>query len=190
MTTLCLAITTAFLALGLWGHTFSLVPELFRLVKEVPAGGVLHRRIRVPDARLAYMLDKGEYEKAASGIARMRRQMRNREGMRKVPKFADKAEEMEFYLSLQNPRTGAFMNDSFPYCTWEVRRKTSSCTSTRWRRTGRPLKLRYPLRFDRIDDTVELKRYMDELGNIGWLASLQPESSFHLDRDLLSTARG
>lgn len=192
MTTLCLAITTAALALGLWARTFSLVPELFRLNKKCQQEGYYTAEFEFRMLGFAYMLDKGEYEKAASGIARLHRQMRNREGMPKVPKFADKTEEMEFYLSLQNQRTGAFMSDSFPYCTWEGPTENVIIhLDALAKETGRPLKLRYPLRFlDRIDDTVELKRYMDELGNIGWLASKQPESSFHLNRDLLQYGQG
>lgn len=192
MTTLCLAITTALLALGLWTRSFALVPDLFRLNKKCQQEGYYMAEFEFRMLGFAYLLDKGEYQKAASGIARLHGQLRRREGIVKVPRFADKSEEMDFYLSLQNPRTGAFMNDSAPFCTWEGPTENVILhLEALARETGRPLVLKHPLSFlDRLDDTVELERYMDELGNIGWLASKQPESSFHLNRDLLQYGEG
>ena len=189
--TLGLSITTLLLILGLWGHSASRIPDLFRLNKECQEEGYYMAEFEFKMVGIIYLLDHGQYAKAVSSIERLHEQLKTRKGLVKVPKFADKNEEMDFYLSLQNPRTGAFMDDSCPYCTWEgPTGNVLEHLEKLSKETGRPLQLRYPLKFfDRIDTPEELQVYLDDLGHIGWVASKLPESSFHFIRDLLSYTR-
>lgn len=191
MATLALAITTLLLTLGLWGHSASRIPDLFRLNKECQEEGFYMAEFEFKMVGIAYLLDHGDYAKSVAGIERLHRQLSTREGLVKVPKFADKNEEMDFYLSLQNPRTGAFMDDSYPYCTWEgPTGNVLEHLEKLSRETGRPLRLRYPLRFlDEIATPEKLEAYLDDIGHIGWLGEKLPESSFHIARDLLSYAK-
>jgi hypothetical protein len=92
---------------------------------------------------------------------------------------------------LQNPRTGAFMDDTYPYCTYEG--PTGNVLLhiiALAQETGQPVQLKYPLKFyDQINTPEKLKVYLDDLANIGWLAAKLPESSFHIIRDLASYTR-
>jgi hypothetical protein len=117
--TLALAITTLLVILGLWGHSASRIPSLFRLNKECQEEGYYMAEFEFKMLGIIYLLDHGQYAKAVSSVERLHGQLKTRKGLVKVPKLADKGEEMDFYLGLQNPRTGAFMDDSYPYCTWE-----------------------------------------------------------------------
>jgi hypothetical protein len=192
MATLGLALSALVLTLGLWGRSFLLVPELFRLNKECQEQGYYMTEFEFKMVGIAYLMDHGEFVRATTTINRLHHQMKTKVGLVKVPKFSDKNREMDFYLDLQNPRTGAFMDDSYPYCTWEG--PTGNVLlhlDELAKATGRPLKLKYPLRFyDSIDTPEKLKPYLDELGYIGWIGSKLPESTFHLIRDLASYARG
>jgi hypothetical protein len=111
--------TITFVTLGLSACSFARIPDLFRLNKECQEEGYYMGEFEFKMLGFAYLLDKGHYLEANRGIEKLYNQLKNREGLIKVPKFADKNQEMDFYLNLQNPRTGAFMNDSFPYCTFE-----------------------------------------------------------------------
>ena len=133
--------------LGLWGHSFSLIPELFRLNKECQEEGYYMAEFEYTMLGFAYDLDKGHYLKAASGIRALHKQLKARNGLIKVPRFADKKQELDFYLNLQNPRTGAFMDDSNPYCTYDG--PTGNVLlhlEALARETGQPLRLKYPMK--------------------------------------------
>ena len=118
----------------------------------------------------------------------MERQLKTREGLIKVPKFASKSEEMDFYLNLQNPRTGAFMDDSFPFCTYtgptgNVLNHLDELSKD----TGRPIKLKYPLKYlDEIATPEKLRAYLDDVATVGWIGLKFPQTSFHFTRCLLS----
>ncbi len=188
---LALAITALLVPLGLWGHSASRIPSLFRLNKTCQEEGYYMAEFEFKMLGIIYMFDHGQVARAVSSVETLHTQLKTRNGLVKVPRFADKVEEMEFYLGLQNPRTGAFMDDSYPYCTWEG--PTGNVLEHLERlakETGRPLRLRYPLTFfDRIATPEQLRAHLDDLGHIGWIASKVPESSFHLIRNLLSYAR-
>ena len=172
------------------GRTLSRIPDLFRLNKACQEEGYFMAEFEFKMLGIGYLLDHGHYRAALSRINALHDQLETRKGLVKVPAFADKSAEMEFYLGLQNPRTGAFMDDGYPYCTWEgptgnVLQHLEGLA----RVTGRPLALRYPLTFlELIDTPQELRTYLDDLSRIGWMASRLPESSFHFVRDLLSYA--
>ena len=78
----------------------------------------------------AYQLDQGGTPGLISRIRRLHQQFRSRQGLTRSP-FNDKRKELEFYLALQNPRTGAFM-DGPPFRTAPTIRPRKTCWST-WR---------------------------------------------------------
>lgn len=190
MMTTTFALVTALVAFGYWGMSFSLIPDLFRLNKERQEQGYYMAEFEFKMVGLAHLLDQGHYLEAAEKLRKLHHQMETKEGLIHVPKFATPEQEMDFYLSLQNPRTGAFMDDEYPYCTYEgptgnVLEHLEELAA----RSGKPIQLKYPLRFlDRIAAPESLRTYLDEIGNIGWLASKLPETTFHMARDLLHYA--
>lgn len=191
MTTLGVALGALVLTLGLWARSFSLIPGMFRLNKQRQAEGYYMAQFEFKMVGFAYLLDHGRIVEAASGLRAYHEQLETGKGLVKLPRFASKDEEMDFYLGLQDSATGTFMDTSSPYCTWEgPTGNVINHLDALSRQTGRPLKLKHPLRFfDRIDTPAELLAYLDDLGHIGWLGSKLPESSFHFIRDLLSYTR-
>ncbi len=95
---------------------------------------------------------------------------------------------MDFYLSLQNPKTGAFMDDSYPFCTYtgptgNVLNHLDALAAE----TGRPIKLKYPLKYlDEINTTAKLKAYLDDVSTVGSIGLKFPQTTFHFARCLLS----
>lgn len=191
MTTLGLALASIFLALGFWAHSFTLIPQLFKLNKECQEEGYYMAEFEFKMVGLAYRLDHGEYFDAIQTLRALHTQLKERKGLVKVPKFKSKDEEMDFYLSLQNPKTGAFMDDSYPYCTFEgPTGNILIILEELSKQTGRPIKLKYPLKFlDQIKDPEQLSAYLNDIAYIGWIGQKLPESTFHLVRDLSSYAR-
>jgi hypothetical protein len=174
--------------LVLWGHSFSLIPELFKLNKECQEEGYYMAEFEFKMLGFAYLLDKGHYLEAAAGIRALHKQLESRQGLIKVPSFSDKKQEMDFYLNLQNPRTGAFMDDSNPYCTYDG--PTGNVLlhlEALAKETGQPLRLKYPLKYlDEINTPDKLRAYLDDVSYVGWIASKLPQTSFHFARDLLN----
>ena len=141
---------------------------------------------------LTYWLDEGHYFKVLSGINKLHEQMKSKEGLVKIPEFNDKEEEMEFYLNLQNPKTGAFIDDSYPYCTYnEVTENVLVHLDALAKETGKPLKLKYPLKYlDEINSPEKLTAFLDDVSHVGWIASKFPQTSFVFARSLLSYYNG
>jgi hypothetical protein len=53
--------------------------------------------------------------------------------------------------------------------------------------TGRPLRLKYPLRYlDAISTPAQLTAYLDDISFVGWIASRPPQTTFAFARELLS----
>jgi hypothetical protein len=131
---------------------------------------------------IVYYLDKGRYAKALSTLTRFHSQLMNKENLVKLPKFKNVQEEMNFYLNLQNPRTGAFMDDSFPYCTFnEPTENVIIHLDALAQRLGVPLQLKYPLKYlDEINTPERLYGFLDDVSYIGWLGSRFPETTFFL----------
>lgn len=171
-------------------YTSFLVTDLFRLNRECQQEGYYMADFEFKMLGFAYLLDRGRYSEALTGIRRLHRQLKSRSNLVKIPVFRDKEQELEFYLSLQNPRTGAFMDDSFPFCTYEG--PTGNVLlhlEALARATGRPLRLKYRLRFlDEINTREKLIAFLDDVSRVGWIASRFPQTSFHFARDLLHYA--
>lgn len=141
---------------------------------------------------LAYWLDRGHFYTAFSRLSQLEKQLQTRVGLIKVPKFTNKEDELDFYLNLQNPGTGAFMDDSYPYCTYnEPTENNLAHLNALARETGKPLRLKYPLKYlDKIREPEELKAFLEDMSTVGWLGAKLPQTTFLFARSLLSYCNG
>ena len=137
------------------------------------------------------MLDKGYYYKALSKLNNLHTQFQTREGLIKMPDFRTKEEELEFYLNLQNPRTGAFMDDSYPLNSYHgPTENIIQHLQVLAKETNQTLKLKYRLSYlDQINTKEKLIATLEDWSYLSWIGSKLPQTSFHNVRDLLSLAR-
>lgn len=140
---------------------------------------------------IGYHLDKGAYRKAFGLLDRVHTQLKTREGLIEMPDFASKVEELNFYLNLQNPNTGAFMDEAYPLSTYHgptenvLLHLDAVC-----KEIGQPLRLKYRLSYlDAISTPEKLVAFLDDVSTVGWLAARLPQTSFHNARDILTLAR-
>ncbi|TEB06018.1 hypothetical protein Psch_03060 [Pelotomaculum schinkii] len=173
-------------------RTITSVSEMFRLNGQLQAEGYFMGEFEFKILGCAYFLDKGKYITAFTKLNELHRQLKTREGLIRVPDFADKNEEMDFYLSLQNPKTGAFMDETYPsFYYFEPTLNIVEHLELLAEETGRPLRLKYPLRFlDEINNPERLKNILDDLSTVGWIGSKLPKTnyimaSFYHNYDLL-----
>jgi hypothetical protein len=153
---------------------------MFKLNGELQAEGYYMAEFEFKMLGCAYYLDKGRYITALSKLNELHKQLKTREGLVKVPDFADKKEEMEFYLSRQNPKTGAFMDDSYPtFLYLEPTLNVVDHLELLAEETGQPLRLKYPLKFlDGINSPDRLKALLDDLSSVGWVGSKLPKTNY------------
>lgn len=169
-------------------QSFAAVPKMFRLNEKLKAEGYYMGEFEFKMLGLVHYLDKGQYITAFSRLNQLHKQLKSKVGLIKVPKFADKKEELEFYLGLQNPRTGAFMDDDYPFITYyEPTMNVLDKLEGLAKETGQPLKLKYPLKFlDQLSTWEKLKPYLDDLSSVGWIASKLPKTPFILAAKMTS----
>jgi hypothetical protein len=153
---------------------------MFKLNGELQAEGYYMAEFEFKMLGCAYYLDKGRYITALSKLNELHKQLKTREGLVKVPDFADKKEEMEFYLSRQNPKTGAFMDDSYPtFLYLEPTLNVVDHLELLAEETDQPLRLKYPLKFlDGINSPDRLKALLDDLSSVGWVGSKLPKTNY------------
>lgn len=169
-------------------RTKTQMKELFSMNKELQEEGYYMAEFEFKMLGIAYDLDKGHYYTSLSRINRLHQQLKTKQGLVKMPKFNNKQEELQFYLNLQNPKTGAFMDASYPYCTYtgptgNVLLHLDALAE----QTGQPLQLKYPLTYlDAINTPEKMKAYLDDVSTVGWVAAKLPQTSFHFARDILS----
>lgn len=167
------------------------VPEMFKLNGELQAQGYYMAEFEYKMLGIAYYLDKGHYFKSLSLINQLHKQLETKEGLIKIPKFASKEEELEFYLNLQNPKTGAFIDDAYPLVSFHGPTENVLLhLETLAKETGKPLHLKYPLKYlDEINTPAKLTATLNDWSTVGRIASKFPQTSFHSARDILSLAR-
>jgi hypothetical protein len=165
---------------------------MFRLNAKLQSEGYYMGEFEFKMMGIVYWLDKGQYGKALSKMEQFHKQLLTKSGLIKVPRFSDKEAEFKFYLSLQNPRTGAFMDDSYPYCTYnEVTENVLNHLDALAKETGKPLRLKYPLKYlDEINTPQKLKAFLDDISKVGWISSKFPQTTFVFARSLLSYYNG
>lgn len=164
------------------------VKELFRMNKTLQEEGYYMADFEFKMLGFAYYLDKGFYFAALTRLSDFHQQLQNRENLIKVPEFKRKEDELEFYLNLQNPRTGAFMDDSFPYCTFnEPTENVISHLDGLAKEIGVPLHLKYSLKYlDSINTPLNLNAFLNDVSYIGSIGSKFPQTSYVFARSLLS----
>lgn len=165
---------------------------LFRLNKELQREGYFMADFEFMLLGFSYHMDKGKYFKALKSISEYHSRLKKKDGLIKIPRFTDKQEEIDFYLDLQNPETGAFITDSAPFCTyWEVTQNILDHLETLSADSSiAPLKLKYPLIFlDEINTPGKLVTHLNDISYVGRIASKFPQTTFHFARNLLSCAK-
>lgn len=167
------------------------VKELFRLNKELQQEGYYMAEFEFRMLGFSYLLDKGEYATALQALSDYHSKLKNREGLQKLPDFSSEQEEIAFFLDMQNPQTGAFIDQSAPYCVyWEVTQNVLNHIESLSQSSGVPLRLKYPLRFlDQINTPERLTVFLDDISYVGWIASKFPQTSFHFARNMLDCAQ-
>lgn len=161
--------------------------ELFKMNKELQEQGYYMAEFEFKMLGIAYDLDKGHYYTSLERINKLHKQLETKDNLIKIPKFNSKEDELQFYLNLQNPNTGAFMDEDYPYCTYtgptgNVLEHIESLSVE----LGKPVKLKYPLKYlDEINTPEKMKAYLDDVSTVGWIASNFPQTSFHFARDML-----
>ena len=183
-------ILIAVLAIGFWGYrTFAAIPDMFEHNGQLQAEGYYTGEFEFKMLACAYYLDHGQYFTAISRLSQLREQQETRQGLIKVPKFADKKTEMDFYLGLQNPKTGAFMDDSYPAVFYyEPTENIINFLESLAEETGQPFHLRYQMRFmEQFDSPEELTACLDDLATVGWIGAKLPKTSYILTTQFCSS---
>jgi len=166
------------------------VKELFKMNKTLQEEGYYMGDFEFKMLGLGYYLNKGQYFKTLKFLNNYHKKLSNRESLIKMPKFKNNQEEINFYLNLQNPKTGAFIDDSAPFCTyWSISENIINQMESLADSTTGPLKLKYSLKFlDEINTPEKLTTYLDDIGYVDWPSSKFPQTTFHFCRDILSEA--
>ncbi|MCX6238545.1 MAG: hypothetical protein NTY07_13465 [Bacteroidia bacterium] len=166
------------------------VKEMFKLNKTLQEEGYYMADFEFKLVGCGYYLGKGQYYKSVKLLNDYHKKLSGREGLIRIPEFKNKQEQINFYLNLQNPETGAFIDESAPYCTyWEVSQNVINHLEALADSTTAPLRLKYPLKFlDEINTPEKLTAFLDDVSYVGWLASKFPQTTFHFARNILGEA--
>jgi hypothetical protein len=189
ITVISIIVAIALIGSGVFVYrSLALIPEMCRLNGELKSEGYYMAEFEFKMLGFAYYLDKGHYVTAFYRLNQLHQQLKSKEGLIKVPKFVDKKEELEFYLNLQNFKTGAFMDDAYPLCTYiDCTENVLAHLEFLAEETGQPLRLKYPLRFlDQINTEEKLKAYLDDLSSVGWIGSKLPKTPYIMATQLIS----
>jgi hypothetical protein len=188
---IALIVLLLILSLLIINDTRTKIRELFHMNKALQEEGYYMAEFEFKLLGLGYLINKGNYCQALSGIDKLHTQYQTREGLIKMPSFQTKEEELEFYLNLQNPKTGAFMDDSYPLNSYHgPTENVIQHLQVLANETNQPLKLKYRLSYlDQINTTEKLIATLEDWSHTTWIASKLPQTSFHNVRDLLSLAR-
>ena len=163
---LAVLVVIAGVAVGLHiRSTVKSVNQLFKRNAELKAQGYYLGEFEFKMLTTVYYLNEGSYVKAYTTIRRIRNEMETTRGLVKMPSGASPEEMMTFLLDRQDPTTGAFMDPSYPVFSYIAPTVNAIDALDRLsKKTGRPLKLRYQLRFlDQIRTPEQLRAYLNSL---------------------------
>lgn len=154
-------------------QTIKAVPAMFKQNEELKSQGYYMAEFEFKMMGCAYYLDRGNYITALSRLRQVQYQLKTREGLIKIPAFTSTGEELDFYLNLQNPRTGAFMDENYPLITYiGPTANVISHIKHLCQQSNRPLQLKYPLSFlDQISSPEALKTMLDSVSTVGALGA-------------------
>jgi hypothetical protein len=171
-------------------RTKTQVKDLFRMNKELQEQGYYVGDFEFKMMSVLYYLDKGEYYHGLSLLNKIHTQFESKEGLVKIPNFNSAEEKIEFYLNLQNPKTGAFIDDFYPYLVYnEVTENAINNLDALTKEAGQPLKLKYPLKYlDEINTAEKLKVFLDDVAYVSWISTKFPQTSYVFARSVLSYA--
>lgn len=167
------------------------VKELFKMNKKLQEEGYYMAEFEFRMIGFGYYLDKGQYLKSLKTLSDYHKKLKSREGLIKVPDFKNNQEEIDFFLNLQTPNTGAFIDETAPFCVYyEVSKNVVDHIVSLTDSTMAPLKLKYPITFlDSINTPKKLIVHLDDISYVGWLASKFPQTTFHFARNLFDATR-
>jgi hypothetical protein len=154
--------------------TFNKVNETFRLNAQLKKEGYYLSEFEFELLGAAYSLDHGQYLKGLAGLDRIHEKMKTGQGLVKIPDFSGPEEKLDFYLDLQNPKTGAFYsNDSdHPFAYIGVTANMIEFIEDLSKQADRPFHLKYPLRFlDQINTPEKLNPFLDDVSRVGWIGA-------------------
>lgn len=89
--------------------------ELFRMNKTLQEEGYYMAEFEFRMMSVLYDLDKGKYINALSALSDYHTKLSKKAGLFKLPEFKNNQEEIDFYLHLQDPLTGAFVDSEAPF---------------------------------------------------------------------------
>jgi hypothetical protein len=164
------------------------VKDLFRMNKELQEDGYYMGDFEFKMMSLTYYLDKGQYIEALLSINKLHNQMERKDGITKMPKCNSKQEELTFYLNLQDPETGAFIEKKYPYLVYnEISENIIDHIVSLSKEINQQAKLKYPLTYlDEISPPTKLKAFLNDVGYVGRIATKFPQTSYIFARSLLS----
>ena len=117
LTVVVFSLVLIFLAVtGISIHVKNQVKSLFRLNKELQEEGYYMADFEFRMLGFSYYIDKGKYLKSLNMLTDYHDKLKNRESLIKIPDFSTSQEEIEFFLDLQNPHTGAFIRSQSIKC--------------------------------------------------------------------------
>ena len=191
LTTLGLFVVLCIVIAGTVYRTKTQMQELFKLNKELQEQNYYMADFEFKALGIAYLLDKGHYYASLTLLNRLHTQLTTKAHLVKIPEFSSKEDELEFYLRLQNPKTGAFIDDIYPSNTFHGPTENVLLhLEALAKDIGQPLCLKYPLTYlDDINTPEKLIAFLDDVSTVGWLGSKLPQTSFVIARELLSLAK-
>ena len=144
--------------------TVKAIPRLFKRNGELKAQGYYMGEFEFKMLAAQYYLNEGSYVKAYRTLRRIRNEMETTQGLARMSPGAPPDQQMSFLLERQHP-TGAFMDSRYPYFTYLApTENVVEALHALARQTGRPLKLKYSLRFlDQIREPERLRAHLDSL---------------------------
>ena len=147
--------------------------EIFKMNEVLKSEGYYLSEFEFKMLAQAYYLDHGQFVKALSDIGKIHRQLTKKENLIKIPEFSDNKEKLEFYINLQNPVTGAFLEGSYPvFAYFGVTSNMIHYIEDLSKTAEEPFKLKYPLRFlDEINTPEKLINLLDDLSKVGWIGA-------------------
>jgi len=179
-------------AAGLFSFNIALkFKDLFRYNKLRQEQGYYTAEFEFKLLGIGYSFDKGEYSRSYSLFSKLYKEMSTGEGLVKMPAFRSDSEELEFYLNLQDPQTGAFMDREYPLCSYHGPTENTLIHMAKLaERLNMPLRLKYPLSYlDSINTPEKLILYLNDISTVGFIASKFPQTTFHNTRDLITLMR-
>jgi hypothetical protein len=154
-------------------RTKTQIHKIFKLNQQRKSEGYYLSEFEFQMLGTAYYLDHGHYIKALSSLNKIHKKLKTTDGLIKIPEFSNNQEKLEFYKNLQNPQTGAFMDESYPLFTcFGVTANMIEFLEDLSVQTKKPFGLKYPLKFlDRINTPEKLTVLLDDLSTVGWFGS-------------------